>query len=692
MALRNLNIPIALNTSKNDLIGDFFNPLLSNSIKYDRGVGYFTSGWLQENFYGMNHFAENGGRARWITSPILSKKDWGALFLGDEAKNDKAIQNKLIEEIETLSIALKKKTLLALSWMISDGIIDFRIAKPRNKLTEEFHSKTGIFTDKFGDKISFDGSYNDSRRGLYAVESLKVFRSWDETNEYVEHEVNWFNKVWENKDPNIHVFNLPEVAKLKLMQYTELGNRPYKNNIKYKLPNIDNGDEIVLPKPQIPEWVKLRDYQNSAISSWEKNNRRGILEMATGTGKTITAISSLIPIVEKEKGQLILVIVPYLHLVDQWKNELSKFGFQPFSAAESKNKWVGPISQLIRDVSNERKSTGVIVTTTNTFSKGHLSELIQEYGSWEKTLFVADEVHHCGTFEMLRKLPQKTLFRLGLSATPVRQYDEFGTDQLMSFFNGVVFRFGLKEAIREGYLTKYYYHPIPVHMTIDEFAKFSEISKKLAKFHSDKESPISEAALQLAIKRARVLNNSTNKIEWVRKNIELSDELIHTLFYVGEQIFDAIRELLGYIKKIPIHEFTHRQNLKQRNEILNRFEEGEIKALVAMKCLDEGVDVPPTKTAYFLASSSVSREFIQRRGRILRTFPGKKYANVYDLISVPPIHEVSSGKTGKNYKIVRSAIKREYKRIKQFAELAENKYQALGELSEIANMYDLLDQ
>jgi superfamily II DNA or RNA helicase len=287
-------------------------------------------------------------------------------------------------------------------------------------------------------------------------------------------------------------------------------------------------------------------------------------------------------------------------------------------------------------------------------------------------------------------MPYKTPFRLGLSATPIRKYDDVGTEKLLDFFGDIIFEFGLKEAIEQGFLTAYYYYPIPVFMQDDEFEEFIQLSRKLMRLHPNSSETMSDAALKIAIKRARVLNNSRSKIEWVRENITADGEMEYTLFYVGDQIFDEVRVLLGFEKRIPIHEFTHRQTLLERKDLLMQFQEKNIKAFVAMRCLDEGVDVPPTRTAYFLASSSVEREFIQRRGRVLRKSPGKNFAVIYDLISVPPYEYILRGKTDENYKAVRSALRREYKRIIEFASLAENKHRALNQFVEIADKFDLL--
>jgi superfamily II DNA or RNA helicase len=689
LSLTELDIPFALNTSKNDLIEQFFVPLLKNSIRYDRGVGFFSSRWVKETFIGMSEFAKNGGKARWITSPILAKEDWDAMLLGNEAKENELLKLSLLGEIHELSQTMQLDTLVALAWMISDEIIEFKLAKPRNKLNHEFHAKVGIFTDIEGNRISFDGSYNDSVTGLHNYESIKVFRSWDTTKDYVEQEESLFENIWNNQDPNIEVYEIPEAVKAQILQLRENTGRPYPMPEWVKLKSVtQNAGETKIPYPHIPASVILRDYQNEAIKNWFDNENKGILEMATGTGKTITALSAAVKLLDEKKNLITVIVCPYIHLAQQWIEEAEKFGYRPILVAESKAKWLENVQKLVRDFKGQRIAEGSIVTTNDSFLSDDLQEILNPI--WDRVLLIADEMHHCGAPKFLKNLPYKTSYRLGLSATPVREYDEEGTGKLLEFFGDIVFKFGLKEAIEQGFLTPYNYHPIPVHMQDDEFDEYIKLTQKLNRMHPNADSPMSDAALMIAIKRARVLNNSTSKIDWIRQNIDANDEIEHTLFYVGDQIFDDVRSLLGFEKRIPIHEFTYRQSLSKRKDLLTQFQEGTIKAFVAMKCLDEGVDIPPTRTAYFLASSSVEREFVQRRGRVLRNSPGKTHATIYDLISIPPYEYIIRGKIDENYKVVRSALKREFTRIKEFASLAENKHRALNKFLEIADKFDLL--
>jgi superfamily II DNA or RNA helicase len=688
--LTTLDIPIALNTSKNDLIDQFFVPLLRNSVRYDRGVGFFSSSWVREAFVGMADFAKNGGKSRWITSPILSREDWEAILLGSEAKQDEILKRLLLAAVNELAESLKRDTLIALAWMISDGIIEFKLAKPRNKLDHEFHAKIGIFADSNGNRVSFDGSYNDSVTGLHNYESIKVFRSWDNTGPYVEQEEKLFENIWNNKDPNIEVYDIPSAVKAEIIKLRDNTERPYPipASMRFKLFS-DSASQIEIPHPHLPENITLRSYQNEAIQNWFNNGNSGIFEMATGTGKTITALSAAVKLLEAQKKLLTVIICPYIHLGQQWANEAERFGYRPILVAQSKNQWLEKVYELIRDFKNGRVEQGSLIVTNDSF----LSDDLQEFLSpiWDDVLLIADEVHHCGSVEFLKNLPYQTRYRLGLSATPIREYDEHGTEKLLEFFGEIVYEFGLRDAIEQGFLTRYYYHPIPVYMRDNEFEEFIKLTLKLNRLHPNPKAPMSDAALMTAIKRARVLNNSTSKVEWIKQNINDNDELEYTLFYVGDQIFDEVRELLGFEKRIPIHEFTHRQSLSKRNELIYQFEKGIIKAFVAMKCLDEGMDVPPTRTAYFLASSSIEREFIQRRGRVLRNSPGKQSAVIYDLISIPPQEYIRNGKMADNYNVVRSALRRELTRIKEFASLAENKHQALRKFLEVGNRFDLLD-
>ena len=686
MLLPDLNLPSFLDTSSADLIGDFFIPALTNSVRYDRGVGFFSSGWLRIAATGMAQFAERGGFARWVTSPILSKTDWEAMQTGDDARTNPVLRAALEQNIQDLIKTLEKDTLSALAWLVADGILNFKIALPRNKLERgDFHDKFGIFTDGEGNRISFNGSYNDSIQGTRNYESIKIFISWDSAfAPLVQSDAERFEQLWENEDPNVRVFDLPEANREQIIRLRS-NQRPYVAPEQGFLEPIAHQKP---PQPEVPSGIELRNYQIEAIDAWFDNKRRGVFEMATGTGKTITALAAAVSLYNQKNRLAIIITCPYKHLVEQWASEAVNFGFRPIKVAESKKRWAPEVSRVIRGFRRTHNDLVTIITTNSSLRSGLLPEILKDI--WPEALFIADEAHHLGAPKMLQALPKQAPWRLGLSATPVRHYDAEGTDAILDFFEEVVFSFRLDEAIGT-YLTPYYYHPIPVEMTEDEFDEFCALTKKLGKFSRDPDEPMSEAAKKIAINRAWVLNNSVANLEWIQYYIQEYSKMEHTLFYTGDKLFDQLKELLGVEKRIKIHEFTQRQNNRERKDILKQFAVGELQALVAMKCLDEGVDVPPTRVAYFLASSGNPREFVQRRGRVLRRFPGKEYATLYDLISIPPAKFLEVTKQDPEYNAVRAAVRREYRRIKEFAELAENHYQALDAMFDVADKLGLID-
>lgn len=688
--LRKRAFPVSINTSSDNLAQDFFVPALSSAVRYDRAVGYFSSGWLKDNAQGMLSFAANSGRGRWVTSPILSEEDWEALQSGDAARRDPALRRALEHSIADLSELLEKDTLSALAWMVADGILTFRLALPRNKLERgNFHDKFGVFTDAGDNQVSFNGSYNDSIQGSRNYESIKIFCSWEpHFAPLVRSDVNRFEQLWNNMDPNVRVFDMPEAAREQILQL-RTDTRPYPR------PEWITEDRSLEPRgvykivrPVIPGGVVLRDYQVEAIEAWFDNDGQGLLEMATGTGKTIAALASAVRLSEREGRLLLLVCCPYKHLVEQWATEAEYFGFQPVRVAESRQKWEPELATQLRSFKKQRRDV-VTVITTNTALQGALSQMFSPF--WDETLLIVDEAHYAGAPKMLEALPPEVPWRLGLSATPIRYYDEEGSSALLEYFNSIVFQFGLREAIGT-YLTPYFYYPTPVEMTLEEFDEFSGLTRKLQRYiGAEEDKPLPEAAKKIAIMRARVLNNSIAKLDWLSEQIEPYSDVRYTLFYVGDKLFAPTKEMLGAEKRIRVHEFTHKQNNKERSEILERFSRSELQALVAMRCLDEGVDVPPTRTAYFLASSGNPREFVQRRGRVLRRSEGKEYATIYDLISMPPRDFMNQDSSHPDWAATRAAVKREFRRIKEFAELAENKYQALNAFFEVANDLDLLD-
>lgn len=673
-----------LDTSGADLMREFFVPALSRATFYDRAVGYFSSGWLRAASVGMERFAAGGGRGRWITSPILTESDWDALQTGDAARTDPIMREALERAISDLSKTLRGDTLSALAWMVADEVLTFKLALPRNKLERgNFHDKFGIFTDLDGNRMSFNGSY-DSIQGTRNYESIKVFCSWQPSFELlVTADAQRFERLWENTDPNLHVLDLPEAAREQILRLrTE--ERPYPEPAWKRKCVIGEPAAAYHPvRPRMPPSIVLRDYQEEAITAWLDNDCRGLLEMATGTGKTITALATSVRMYEREGRLAVVIAVPYQHLVDQWRKEAETFGYRSILAYQSKSRWLDELHQQILEYNAGYRSFLSVITTHATFIGDEFQDAIRRLG--KGSLLVADEAHHLGAERSRQSYPANVPFRLALSATPDRWFDDTGTSLLRAYFGETVFAFPLEKAIGAS-LTPYYYHPHLVPLTDEELEGYEELSVKIARLIIREDEQGQQALKMLLLRRAELLNKAGNKLKVLSDLVDEQDRIEQTLFYCAPGQIDDVVRLLGWEKGLQVRRFTAEESPRERKRLLTDFASGDLQALAAMRCLDEGVDVPSTRTAFILASSSNPREFIQRRGRILRKAPGKEFSVVHDLIAVPP-SSPGSPTSGAERAIIRG----ELRRFKEFADLALNKHQALGRIWEVAGRYGLLD-
>jgi superfamily II DNA or RNA helicase len=676
-----------LDTSSGDIIRDFFNPALAVSIRYDRGVGFFSAAWLRLAAKGMTVFAANGGRARWVTSPILSEADWKSLQEGSAAREDETLKQAMAVSIDALEKTLEEDTLSALAWLVADGILDFKLALPRNKLEQgEFHDKFGIFTDVEGNQVSFNGSYNDSVQGTRNYESIKIFCSWHPVLALlVNADAERFERLWNNDDPNVQVYDLPEALRACIVRL-RTQDRPYPEP---KQPSLISGGPLTYGsvKPGMPATIELRDYQNQAIAAWFAHDCRGLFEMATGTGKTITALSASVRLFEREKRVAVIITVPYQHLVDQWDKESQQFGYRPILAYQSKSSWFDNLNSMIMDFSAGYRECFCVITTHTTFISPDFQATIARLNG--PSLIIADEAHHLGAERSRQSYPQHIPYRLALSATPDRWFDDEGSAALRGYFGETVFSFPLEKAIGVS-LTPYYYHPHLVQLTDEELEAYQELSAKIAQLAGRDDERAQESLKILLMRRAELLNKAANKIVELSALIDASDHIEHTLFYCAPGQIDDVQRLLGWEHGLLVQRFTAEEDTRERQQRLTDFASGEIQALVAMKCLDEGVDVPSTRTAYIMASSSNPREFIQRRGRVLRKFPGKEFSIIHDMIAVPPTAWTTSHDS-LTFNIERGIIRRELERFKEFASPALNKHKAMDVIWDIASRYNLMD-
>ena len=675
-----------------NIVDGFYTPCLERACCYRRAVGYFSSAGLSAAAKGLSAFIRGSGTMLLVASPCLSEEDVLTISRGYDARHD-VVARALLAGFKPDIDSITQDRLSCLAWLIAHKRLEIKLAvkksaNGRGICPGIYHEKFGILGDCTGEKVAFSGSSNESAGGLVDnFESIDVFCSWADA-ERVRIKEAAFERLWTDQTPNLEVTPFPLVALEKLLSYAKQW-PPEVDPESAR--DISRPPTLPLPRDRtnVAELVVARDYQNDAIAAWVKNGHRGFFEMATGTGKTITALHAAERLL-KELHQLgIVILVPYQHLVDQWEETARKFGFNPVKCYESTSAWREVLEDQIVDYGIGVRPAICAIVTHKTASEPTFETLIRRIR--KPLLVIGDEAHHLGSLGYSPALNTNAQFRLGLSATPTRWFDEEGTSRLTEYFGKTVFEFPLIRAIEEGFLCRYLYFPHISPLTDEEFQKYEELSVQIARVWRSAQSDrrASDRLEFLLRERAEVLNCGSTKLDLLRGLLraENPDQLCHTLFYCAPKQIDEVVSILASEFGLRIRRFTAEERPAERQELLGDFDAGRIQALVAMKCLDEGVDVPATKMAFILASSSNPREFVQRRGRILRTHPGKRRALVHDLVSVPPL----SATTDWVSDCERNLLRRELARFKEFATAADNEYQATAEILEIAKHFHILD-
>jgi DNA phosphorothioation system restriction enzyme len=638
-----------------------------------------------------------------VVSPYLEPGDVEALRAASDTPLDalRAIAARCLADIED---ALIRDRLNALAWLAASGLLEIKLALRLDAQGSYargiFHEKAGVFTDAHDNHVTFSGSSNETAGGLLEnFESIKVFCSWKDTEGRVQEEIDNFEALWKNATPGLKVLDFSSISKDLLDRYRDPGRPP---------PGINPHEAREPAKSSVfqpPTGFDLRPYQKEAIRAWSKNGGRGILAMATGSGKTLTALTLASKVAEKNHSLVLIIVCPFINLCRQWIREMATFGLNPVAAFEGRERW-----QALMDEGYQRLSVGlsqvhVIVTTNATFMSESFQARLQPRvaaGAFHH-LLIADEVHNLGAPGIKTVLPDGISMRVGLSATPERHHDAIGTQAVIEYFGKVIYEYTLDQAIAEGRLCPYRYYPVLVDLTESEAEEYAEISAKLARIMpaADRDDDIEQAAMRLLIKRARLLGGAANKMTALDKLISSLPERPHkAIFYCGDgrttdsitddevRQIQAVARLLGEKHGLRVRNFTYRETAQERDEILRDLASGFLDGVVAIRCLDEGIDLPDLRMGFLLASSTNPRQFVQRRGRLLRNASGKSRAIIYDFIVAPP--DYGGDQDDDAFNMERGFFRRELTRIVEFCQMAENGPEALGSLRELRIKHNLL--
>ena len=698
------------NSPPDNLVRDFYAPAFARSCRYDRAVGFFSSRILATISASLDEFVINGGAMRLITSPAnLSDEDLEALGKGEEFRT--RLRNDLVEAIHRpIPSSVLIDHLKLLTWMVATGKLDVKIALRENpNYYSLFHEKIGVFMDSEGNWMTFTGSPNETvAAACYHAESFPLHRSWasEDQRAFADEERARFEDIWAGGVPNIATWSVGEWIQEPMRKHfgvREPSPDRYELAHRRESPSVDEtATQMVLDElsllPSIPSDLELRDYQRIAVNDWLQAHGRGVFAMATGTGKTITALAAATQVslhaATQDRPLLVVVVVPLIDLVHQWQSVAEWFGFRPAICH-------GNISKAERDelkaaFSAARFAKGrraeMIITTAGSLtprsSVGESEHFLQRQLHRHRgaMLFIGDEMHSLGTAPRLSALPQQATYRLGLSATPKRHGDEEGTKALMTYFGEPVLSISIKDAIyKYKALVEYDYFPSFVDLTPVEAEEYRKISARIAAAFSNADQDRADVAIR---ERTRLTQHAANKLVRLRKlmNDGLKNET-HQIIYVAEgrspetdaKQMDEIERMLRREFGMRVERYYGETDSKRRESLQAQLASGRIHALLAMKCLDEGVDIPSVRIGVISASTQNPRQFVQRRGRLLRRDPkgAKSHATIHDFIVMPPSSLIRKSDSEKRL------IGAELSRAAELADAARNR-EVLFEILECA--------
>lgn len=716
MGFDELNLKMVYRSSNDDIVRDFLIPVLEKAVVYKRAVGFFSSTSLIEITKGLYGLVKNNGKIYIIASPALTEEDIEAIRKGYEKRA--IIEKRILESFQEPKDYFEEERLNLLAHLIAKGYLDIKLAFMENENEVGiYHEKIGIMIDKKGNKIAFTGSLNETRTAyMNNFESIDVFMSWmgEDSRIRVEEKEKNFDDLWHDRTYKVRVVDFPKVGYERLKKYMkptlDLDIDKKQFFVNYK----SEKRESIFVKPQD---LQFRDYQLEAIENWLSNNGLGIFNMATGTGKTVTALGAISRLAEKLNYKIAVVIVcPFQHLVEQWAEEVYKWNVKPIIgySGSSQKEWLSRLKQTVRNYNLGFAQNFCFITTNSTFSSDEVQNQLAKLKC--NSLLVADEVHYFGAEKLSNKLLNNFTYRLGLSATIERHFDPEGTKKIYDYFGDECINYPIELAIKNGMLTPYYYYPVVGYLTEEELIEYNRLSRELGKYIEIDEDKyrnydiiLNEKAKQIALKRAKIIAGAKIKLDLLREHIKGYVNEKHILVYCGvsnpsykdseeerdsinfgiKQI-DEVTKILGKEFSMKVARFTSKESIQEREWIKEEFEKGEkVQAIVAIKCLDEGFNIPAIKTAFILASSTNPKEYIQRRGRILRLARDKVYATIYDFVILPrPLEEVKH-KTREEIKLDISLIRREIARIEEFCRIALNSSEGYKLIDRIKEVYDL---
>lgn len=677
-------------TGDDNILKDFYIPAISSAKLYSRAVGFFSVSLLVSAAAGLHSLIRNNGKMRLVIGHPLSEEEYDSLREGITAQEMGVdYSEKLTELLSSAETQLQKHRLSVISYLVATGALEVKFALRRQGM---YHEKIGIIEDQSGEKLAFTGSANETMNAFdpsFNAESITVYESWKPV--YEDYGVSMeqsFQRLWSNQQNGTITLDMPSEYYEKISRRVDVNHPPSFNEPDK---NFDF-DGALRFQPEIPSTINGKDFapkahQREALDAWRANSFNGILKLATGAGKTITSIYGGVKLYQHLKKLFVVIAVPYVELAKQWVEVLSLFSILPVKCYGNRKSWESLLLTKLNHFETGVLDFVCVVVVNRTLASEHFHDIISRLP--EDSLFmIGDECHRHGASFVNEKLP-KAKYKMGLSATPFNDDDDEidaplpdrNKANIKNYYGEIVSEYTLGDAIIDEVLTPYVYYPHPVYLTSDEQEEYDELSSRIARLLESVRSGSSNAQHEftmLCAKRSRLLGMLENKLPTfevvLSQNMSLKG---HCLVYCPEggsnqgEEFSHLEKVSSRMSALGwrVGRFTSTENSLERDKAMDGFVDGSLDALLAMKVLDEGIDVPVCRSAFILASTRNPRQYVQRRGRILRKAHGKEIAIIHDFITLPC--EESDSPYARN---LRNA---EAERIYDFAQYANNQAQIM---------------
>ena len=707
---------LSWNSLKDDLVEEFYRPALKDAILYQRKAGFFSSATFMDIANEIISIIGKKGRIQLITSPKLSAADIDILKKSVEEK-DRLISDLCLKEFFDDQDETKNDFRKLMAYMLVNQINGHPQLEIKIAFVEDgqgiFHEKLGIIHYLDGEIVTFSGSVNETNYAWSKnIENFKAFCSWrgDTDKQAVDDDIGSFNDLWEGRETKVHIYDLPKAVEKKLLEIRPESDTEFEEIFQRVCKKLGFKAEEIQNKK-----VELRDYQKDARKKWIENKCRGIFSMATGTGKTFTAFGCMSEFQKSEEQTVTIIACPQTHLVDQWRRVSKEYNnFMPdedqislereVTCYGDNPRWQAELQSILWEYNGKLFSGEILIknfiiyVTHKTLNSKKFKDYILSIKNGKKLLIV-DEVHNIGSELAQPALLEEYDGRLGLSATPIRHYDKDGTTALRQYFDDVVFELELKEAIDEGHLCSYEYFPYYAELNYEEMDVYNNLTRKIAEKYANKDrhQTDEEDNNNPEIKRANLIANAENKLDILQEILNSITNMKQTLIYCTSNPSPAIPfgspTQLDKVENVLVKNnivstsITFRNPTKDRSMILQKLAVGHYDCITAVRCLDEGVDIPSVETAIIMASSGNPKQYIQRRGRVLRQSKktGKEKAIIYDILVKPPLPDEDSDISKRERKLVAKELLRH----KEFASIALNRQDAVENIKAVAKMYKI---